>query len=240
MHCNPHTPEGRFPPGFAIGGFQSFSLCDWPGRIAAVIFSQGCALRCSYCHNPQLIPRAAGSGDAAVLDQHLRQRMGLIDGVVFSGGEPCLQPDLGRAMDAVATLGFDIGLHTAGTHPVALKKVLPALTWLGLDVKAPPHRTRSVTGADCHRRMEESLALAVSSGVDLEVRTTWHPTLFSSAELFDLAQGLRSRGVTKFVLQRMRGAIHPFDGRQHWAPGPSPPPDCIADLKALFPAIEVR
>jgi len=237
---NPNSPERGIPSGFAIGGFQSFSLCDWPGRVAAVIFCQGCALRCGYCHNPHLIPRGGGTVDSAEASRRLLERRGLIDGVVFSGGEPCLQQDLALAMDAVADMGFDIGLHTAGTHPTALKQVLSRLAWLGLDVKAPPSRMRSVTGANCHRRVAESVSLAVSSGVDLEVRTTWHPALFSSDELFDLAQQLESEGVTKFVLQRVRAAKRSAHGQEHWTAGPSPPPALIDELNRLFCAFEVR
>lgn len=240
MRCSQRRPDAAFPADFAIGGFQPFSLCDWPGRISATLFTQGCALRCGYCHNPHLIPREGPVLDAAHVLAALSERRGLIDGVVFSGGEPCLQPRLGAAMEAVQALGFEVGLHSAGTHPHALRTVLPRTSWLGLDIKAPARHLRTVTGAACDRRVAESLDIALASGVDLEVRTTWSPALFPAEALFDLAQSLRTQGVTKFVLQRLRDQMPSPDGTLHWVRAVAPPAALLEEMRRLFPKFELR
>src|SRR5690606_38132990 len=101
-----------------VGGLERLSMCDWPGELAATIFCQGCPWDCPYCHNPHLLP-VTGRHEIAwreVVD-FLKSRRGLLDGVVFSGGEPTLQSALPQAIAEVRDLGFRIGLHTAGPYP---------------------------------------------------------------------------------------------------------------------------
>ena len=121
-----------------VGGFEPFSLCDWPGKIVATVFCQGCPWRCPYCHNPALCEADAETDfDFSEILDFLKNRRGLLDGVVFSGGEPTLQKALRPAIEAVRSLGFQIGLHSAGPYPEQLNAVLPLIDWIGLDFKAP-------------------------------------------------------------------------------------------------------
>lgn len=103
-----------------VGGLTPFTTIDFPGRLAAVIFCQGCPWRCGYCHNAHL--HACGSGERSWPDVRgwLTSRRGLLDGVVFSGGEPLLQRGLAPALGEVRSLGFATGLHTAGIYPERL------------------------------------------------------------------------------------------------------------------------
>ncbi|WP_066098058.1 anaerobic ribonucleoside-triphosphate reductase activating protein [Xanthomonas massiliensis] len=216
-----------------IAGLVPLTSLDLPGRLAAVLFLQGCPWRCSYCHNPHLQPARAAPGPdfAAVLD-FLRRRRGLLDGVVFSGGEPTLQPRLARAVAAVRALGFQTALHTAGMYPRRLAAVLPHLDWVGLDIKAPAALHAAVVGrAHGAAPALRSLQLLQDSGVDYECRTTWSPTLYPEAALVELARGLAARGVRRWVLQALRpGPGHAPDGL---------PPD-LARLSALVPGFEYR
>ena len=101
-----------------VGGLLPLSTTDFPDRLSAVVFLQGCPWRCRYCHNPELQARAS-TGELAwrtVLD-FLDRRAGLLDAVVFSGGEPTLQAGLARAVEDVRRRGFAAGLHTAGIYP---------------------------------------------------------------------------------------------------------------------------
>ena len=115
-----------------VGGLTPLSTTDWPGMLAAVVFCQGCPWRCGYCHNPDLIP-ARGDHEIPWEDvlAFLRRRQGLLDGVVFSGGEPTAQAGLADAMREVRALGFKIGLHTGGMYPQRLAAVLPLVDWVG-------------------------------------------------------------------------------------------------------------
>jgi pyruvate formate lyase activating enzyme len=191
-----------------VGGLTRWTSIDFPGRLAAVVFCQGCPWRCSYCHNPALLeatapPALAWDGVLAFL----RGRRGLLDGVVFSGGEPTLQAGLQGALHDVRALGFEAALHTGGMFPGRLEQVLPRLDWVGLDVKAPWHRLDALTGArGSAARVLASVQALVDSGVPYECRTTWSPALFPLEELHALGQELLRLGVTDWVIQGCRSA----------------------------------
>ncbi len=173
-----------------------------------MLFCQGCSWRCVYCHNPHLIPvdAAPERGWGEALD-FLRRRVGLLDAVVFSGGEPTLQDGLADAMREVKGLGFSIGLHTAGPYPERLAEVLPLLDWVGFDVKASFERYDRVNGAPGSGvKVRESLRLLIESGVDYECRTTVHPALFTEPELAALSQSLFALGARRHILQAFRAA----------------------------------
>lgn len=189
-----------------VAGLTPLTTIDFPGRLAAVVFLQGCPWRCSYCHNPELIPPAAPTAyrwDAVL--RFLDARRGLLDGVVFSGGEPTLQSALGGAIDTVRTLGFEIGLHTAGMYPERVAALLPRLDWIGLDVKARDAHHASITGVQgAGPRVRATLAHVVSSGVAHECRTTWHPSLFPAEDLLALGTELAEMGVLHWTVQAAR------------------------------------
>lgn len=174
--------------------------------LAAVIFCRGCSWRCSYCHNAALRdPAGRDSEDFDAILAWLETRQGLLDAVVFSGGEPTLQPALGPAMAAVRAMGFRLGLHTAGIYPKALAAVLPDCDWVGLDIKAPRAAYDRVTGSHgSDKPAFASLALLRQSGVALEIRTTWHPALMNATELAVLAGELAREGMKDWVLQPFR------------------------------------
>jgi pyruvate formate lyase activating enzyme len=188
-----------------IGGFVPFTTIDYPGCLAAVIFCQGCPWRCRYCHNPHLLP-ARGANEIAwsQIARRLQERRGLLDAVVFSGGEPTLQAALPDAMRAVKAMGFRVGLHTAGIYPKRLAEVLPLVDWVGMDIKAPFEDYDALTHTPgSARRARESLELVLASGVAHELRTTADSRL-TDEKLEQLARELVRLGATRHVLQRCR------------------------------------
>lgn len=194
------------PRQLKVGGLTSFSATDYPGKLATVVFVQGCPWRCGYCHNPHLQPRKVDANVAwpAVMAL-LRRRVGLVDAVVFSGGEPATDPALGRAIAEVRALGFGVGLHTAGVYPRRLAALLPLLDWVGLDVKAPFERYEAITGVPGSGNQARQCAeLILASGVDYECRTTIHPALHAPAEVEQLASSLAAMGVRNYALQVFR------------------------------------
>jgi pyruvate formate lyase activating enzyme len=177
---------------------------DFPGHLAAVLFCQGCPWHCRYCHNPHLLPTDVPSKLAwAEVMRFLQERVGFLDGVVFSGGEPLLQPRLLDAILQVKALGFKIALHTAGIIPARLAKVLPYVDWVGLDIKAPFDTYKRVTGlAGSGFKAEESLDLLLAAKhVDYEIRTTVDPSLLGENDREKLAKILQQRGVKRHVWQ---------------------------------------
>jgi len=201
------------PASLQVGGLIPLTTTDFPGQLAAVVFCQGCSWQCGYCHNPHLIPRGgetAQSWEAVMAFLHRRQ--GLLDAVVFSGGEPTLQSGLADACREVRGLGFKLGLHTAGTYPERLAEVLPEFDWVGMDIKAPFSdyaRTTGVPGSG--ERARESLLHLLDSGAEHEIRTTIHPDLMTHESIVALARELATLGVRRYVLQqfRARGCADP-------------------------------
>ncbi len=189
-----------------LGGLAPFSTVDFPGRLAAVLFTQGCPLRCRYCHNPHLRRRtAAPARDWPTTLAWLKRRTGLLDAVVFSGGEPTVQPGLADALAEVRALGFATGLHSAGTHPRRLGQVLKLLDWVGLDVKAPFDRYAAVTGSPrSGAQVRRALDAVLASGISYELRTTVHAALLDAADLVAIAEDLQARWVRRWVLQVFR------------------------------------
>ncbi|GAO35279.1 radical SAM protein [Sulfuricella sp. T08] len=188
-----------------IGGLTPLTSTDYPGCLAAVVFCQGCPWRCGYCHNPHLIPRDNGQLDWSAVMDFLRRRQGLLDAVVFSGGEPTLQDALQSAISEVRDLGFKIGLHTGGTYPSRLKELLPMLDWVGMDIKATTDDYARVTDTPGSAiKAWKSASLLLESGIPHEFRTTVHPLFHSQDSILRLAEELRGLGAKHYVLQEFR------------------------------------
>lgn len=194
-----------------VGGMTPLTTVDFPGQLAAVLYLQGCPWRCGYCHNPELLP---ARGDQVIpwprIEAFLHCRRGLLDGVVFSGGEPTSQATLVDAVARVKALGYRAGLHTGGMYPARLRQLLPLLDWIGLDIKANDEAYDRITGRrGSARPVHDSLDAILESGISCECRTTWHPQLFPVAELYRLAASLARRGVSHWAVQVRRGVPAP-------------------------------
>jgi pyruvate formate lyase activating enzyme len=231
--------------GLQVGGLTAFSSADYPGHLAAVVFVQGCAWRCRYCHNPQLQPRrpalAPGPGWAEVC-HWLQGRQGLLDAVVFSGGEPTLDPALPQAIADVKALGYGVGLHSAGMAPKRLAAVLPHIDWVGLDIKAPLQGGagyHEITGArDARAAVRLSLQAVLDSGRPHECRTTAHPDLLDDGTLLAMGAELASAGVRHWALQiaRRNGCAQPLEA----VPVDYPAAATLGRLQGLFPGWVLR
>ena len=235
------------PRELQVGGLTPFTSIDYPGQLSAVVFVQGCPWRCGYCHNPHLQPRSASAGPrwGEVID-FLRRRAGLLDAVVFSGGEPTIDLMLPRAIAEVRALGFKVGLHSAGVYPQRLQEVLPLVDWVGLDIKAPladaTGHDRVTAVRDSAEPVRRSLAALVQHGRDrglpFECRTTAHPTLLDDAALLALADELAAAGVEQWVLQIARS--QGVTGALCAIGADYPSPDTLQRLRQRLPAMTVR
>jgi len=191
-----------------VAGLTPMTTLDYPDHLACVVFTQGCPLRCGYCHNPQMLPTAsqAASPSWQTIEAFLTSRIGLLEAVVFSGGEPTSQAALLPAVIQAHQLGFKIGLHTSGINPSRLEKLLPYLGWVGLDIKAEPVNYQAVTGRpSVAEKAEQSLRLLQAAQIDYEVRTTLHPKDFDLAAINSLLSWLTNQQVGKVALQLARG-----------------------------------
>ena len=196
-----------------LGGFVPLSAVDWQDSLTATVFTRGCPWDCPYCHNahlrsPDVTPPGETGERPAAWDgmrPFLRSRLGLLDGVIFSGGEPTMQPGLAAAMAEVRAMGLHVGLHTGGPDPERLARVLGLADWVGFDAKAPFDRYETVTRVNgSGAGALESLRRTLASGAEVEVRTTIHPDLLPLPELARLGVQLKEEGVGRWVLQRYR------------------------------------
>jgi pyruvate formate lyase activating enzyme len=196
-----------------IGGLQKFSLIDYPGKISAIVFTQGCNFRCPYCYNPELVDPALFLEplDEAGIFSFLESRQGRLDGVVITGGEPTLQPDLADFICRVRELGFCVKLDTNGSNPQVLQSLIErgGLDYIAMDIKAPltgrksdpedryASATRSSVSSGDIRR---SIDLIISSGVDHEFRTTVTAGCLQRSDYLDMARAIR--GAKRYALQK--------------------------------------
>ena len=225
---------GRPADSLVIAGLVPLSTVDWPGRLCATVFLQGCPWNCPYCHNHALIPtRVPGIVDWQEVRDLLSRRRGLLDGVVFTGGEALRQDALADAAAEVREMGFEVGLHTAGAYPRRLRDLVEAelVDWVGLDVKALPEHYEAVagrpgSGAKAWECLDIVLAAAGDAAEDgaagkraggvgsvlggrtrpllYEVRTTVMPHDVTADDAFEVARRCKEKGVRSYALQQAR------------------------------------
>lgn len=160
-----------------IGGYQKFSLIDYPGKISSVIWTRGCNFRCDYCHNPQLVyPECFSPAlEQEEVFRHLKARVGQLDGVVITGGEPTIHKDLLTFLMNIKELGFKIKIDTNGSNPDMLLDALNMglVDFIAMDVKAPLYKYNCETfGMTTGDKIIKSAGLIISSDIEHEFRTT--------------------------------------------------------------------
>lgn len=175
-----------------IGGFQKFSLIDYPGKISAIIFTQGCNFRCPYCHNPELVDATLFEKpiEEKEIFEFLDNRKGKLDAVSITGGEPTLHKDLPDFIYKIRSQGFLVKLDTNGTNPDMIEHLLKynLVDYLAMDIKAPLNRYSDVTRVDVDvDKIAESIELIKNSGVDYEFRSTLVQGLHSYKEVVNMA-----------------------------------------------------
>jgi len=159
---------------------------DFPGHMAAIVFTQGCNFHCPFCHNASLLPMDADSliPENEIFD-FLNKRRNLLDGVVISGGEPCLQDDLAGFCRQVKDMGFRVKLDTNGSRPEVIEELLAEglVDFIAMDIKAPLSRLPKLTGrSSLGPQIRQSISLIAESGVDHLFRTTDVAPLLSSED----------------------------------------------------------
>lgn len=224
-----------------VGGLTPLTTIDYPGELAAVIFLQGCPWRCGYCQNSGLLqskPESSITWQSVI--ELLEKRRGLLDAVVFSGGEPTLHAGLGGAMQQIRAMGYKIGLHTAGIYPNHLQKILPLLDWVGMDIKAARADYEKITGVrESGERAWKSARLLIDSDVAHEFRTTVHPDMLSEEQLSVLVKELTALGAKHYVIQECVTG-HCLDEGRRIVLTPRPDPAMISQYTQHFQSFAVR
>ncbi len=191
-----------------IHGFNKTTLLDYPGHVAATIFTGGCNFRCPFCYNGDLVLNPASQPLVQPEDvfTHLKKRRGILEGVCITGGEPALQPDLPDFIRKVKKLGYLVKLDTNGYSPQVLRGLLEEGTvdYVAMDVKASlPNYPNAAgcPGLDISR-IEESIALLKSCKIPYEFRTTVVRGIHTAEEFDHIGQLLS--GCRAYYLQSFR------------------------------------
>lgn len=193
---------------FKLGGIQKTSLIDFPQKVAAIVFTQGCNFRCGYCHNPELLEFSEKTDfDANCFFNFLKTRIGKLDGVVITGGEPTLQSDLYDFIKEIKALGFAVKLDTNGTNPVVTEKLLKEnlLDYIAMDIKAPLEKYREITDVNVDtKKIKQSIKLIMNSFIDYEFRTTVLKSQLSFEDFNNIGEMIK--GSKKYYLQKFQAS----------------------------------
>ena len=189
-----------------IAGIIKQSFVDYPGRIAATVFTRGCNMNCVFCHNRHILGYEERNNciDEEQVVKFLEKRAVFLDAVVISGGESTLQPDLVVFILKAKRMGYLVKLDTNGTCPEVVKTLIEKglLDYIAMDVKAPLAKYREICRCNIDPdRISKSISVIMNSGVDYEFRTTCCPQL-DSGDLVEI--GRLVSGARKYVLQQCR------------------------------------
>lgn len=188
-----------------IHGLQKMTLLDYPEKVACTVFFAGCNFRCPYCHNSTLLDGTAPAVmEAEQLISFLRTRVGLLDGVCITGGEPLLVPDLQPLLEQIKALGFLIKLDTNGTNSQKLMQLVQAglVDYVAMDIKNAPAHYGQTAGVANPALSEvcSSVAFLLADNVDYEFRTTVVSELHDAQAFADIAQWIA--GAKRYFLQK--------------------------------------
>ena len=189
---------------FKIAGIQKTTLLDYPTKVAAIVFTQGCNFRCGYCHNPKLLEQ---NKNTDFLPENfisfLKTRQGKLDGVVITGGEPTLQSGLYDFIKQIKQLDFAVKLDTNGTNPKILKKLLSEnlVDYIAMDIKAPIEKYSEITGINVNtNNIKTSIDLIIKSLTEYEFRTTVLKSQLSFEDFDKIGQTIK--GANLYYLQK--------------------------------------
>ncbi len=190
-----------------IVDITKFTFQDFPGYTSCIIWFAGCNFRCPYCHNPEFITGDMKKMDEREVFEFLESRVGLLDGVVLSGGECCLFNDLYDFAKKVKNMGFLIKIDTNGTNFELIKRMVDdgLIDFLALDYKAPKNKFKLVSGTELFDKFEKTLDYLIKKNINMEVRTTVHTSLLNEDDINDIISDLENRGYSKtYHIQNFR------------------------------------
>lgn len=183
-------------------------MLDYPEHVAAIVFTQGCPLRCVYCHNPELLAIGGATKNATVSTDyvlgHLQERRAFLDGVVVTGGEPTIHPDLPDFLERIKDLGLKVKLDTNGVHPRMVERVISngLADFIAMDLKHVWGRYAELVGGATRTiidNCQETFNLILASGLEHEFRTTVYPASHCEEDLLKITEALGPK--SRYALQ---------------------------------------
>ncbi len=198
-----------------IGGLQKLTLIDFPGHLAATVFLMGCNFRCPFCYSAELVLPERVKNQPTISQKEffsfLKQRKGLLEGVVICGGEPTINKNLPVFVKKIKKLGYLIKLDTNGSNPKILKHLIgkKLIDYVAMDIKAPKEKYTQIIGTSGVRKtnvlkkVEKSINILKESGIEYEFRTTVVPGLLGKKDILKIAHWIKP--AKKYYLQNFKG-----------------------------------
>lgn len=213
----------RYMAAYSAGGYLPASFLDWDGHVAAVVFTSGCNFRCPWCHNSDLVLQNTDIIDIGFIIDDICKRKNFLDGVVITGGEPCLWGGLFDFLRVMKELKISVKLDTNGSMPDILAKVLDEglADHVAMDVKAPLNKAalKRVTGVEVDpEKIKRSIDMIKRSAVAYEFRTTFIDGLLTIEDMTDIRKEL--------------------EDDDHWIIQPFRPVNCLDPGYCSFPAAD--
>lgn len=202
-------------------GLVKTTLIDFPGEVAATVFTPGCNLRCPYCHNPELVIPPFPEDLLPIEDvrRFLTKRASVLGGVCITGGEPLLHTDIAGFIDFCKNLGLKVKLDTNGCFPRRLRPLLAGIDYIAMDIKTLPEKYGGLLGknpdssSSLSKNLRRSIEIIISSGVRHEFRTTMAPGIAGTEDAVKIAELLKSvytaaardpRSTGRYILTQFR------------------------------------
>ncbi len=181
-----------------IYSITPFTLLDYPEKTACILWFAGCNMKCLFCYNPHIV---YGKGKVSIEEvmAFLATRKGLLDGVVFSGGECTLHPSVVEVARRIKQEGFLVKIDTNGSHPerIALLLEQNLLDYVALDFKSPVFKFKDITRSSLFNKFESTLELLLTKDIPFEIRTTYHQDLLNPADLLNMKNYLENKGYNR-------------------------------------------
>ncbi|MEA3430119.1 MAG: anaerobic ribonucleoside-triphosphate reductase activating protein [Nanoarchaeota archaeon] len=195
-----------------IKGVKKTSLIDYPKHMCSTLFLGGCNFKCGFCHNPLLVFNKVESVDEEKVIQSLIERKRNISAICITGGEPLMNKGIIEFMSRLKSLGFLVKIDTNGYFPEVLKQLIDKklVDHIAMDIKSSPEKYNRVTGVDINiERINESVQLIKTSGINSEFRTTVVPGMITEKEITEIGKWLK--GCKTYTLQQFRSTEDMID-----------------------------
>ena len=178
-----------------IYALQKFSTLDFPGKLSAILWFSGCNMRCPYCYNPDIVFGEKKLEEDEVLN-FLKRRVGFLEGVVFTGGEATLYPNLYNFAKKIKKMGYEIKLDTNGLKPHTIYTLVEnsLVDYIALDYKAPKEKFYKITSSRKFEEFEKTLKYLIDKNFNFEVRTTIHTDLLDENDINEIIRDLKQKG----------------------------------------------
>lgn len=227
-----------------ISGIQKLTLLDYPGTVACTLFTAGCNFRCPFCHNaglvlPEQIEEASISEDEVM--SFLKKRVGMLDGVAITGGEPLLHADMPQLLRKIKDLGYKIKLDTNGSNPKLLRDIVEAglVDRVAMDIKNAPEEYPKTAGCNVSMvAIEESKNFLLGGAVDYEFRTTVVKGIHTKESLVAAAKWIS--GAKEYYLQQFKDSGNLINPEELTAFDENEMHGLADAVREYVPTVEVR